>query len=215
MALNKVDTLQRAYNKMDTCSPVGNWIEEPSYNKFASTGNQRRVLVGNWHEELGVPEVATTTTFSSTQRASYNEHNADVTSQARAPLGLRSQRRAAEITRQAIATTLESQAATLSRTTATMEDTYGSSYGDVFGRHVPVRREVPLSAANLTYATDRAITVFSGNPVTGTKMVVQGGTEASANGNPFARNCDFTTNVETSLAPTPFLGRIRTSGGPC
>ena len=201
MALNKVDTLQRAYNKMDTCSPVGYWIEEPSYNKFVGLGVPRRVLVGNWHEEVAPtpPEVPTHAVFNSTQRTSYNEKNADITSQARAPLGLRSQRRAAEITRQAIATTLASQCDTVERNTAKIEEVYGSSYGDVYGRHVPVKRAAPASAAHLTYATDRAITVFSGNPVTGTRMVVQGGTEPSSNGNPFARNCDFTTNVEASL----------------
>ena len=46
MALNRTDTRQRAYNRIDTSNPKGNWIDEPSFNK--STGG---CLMGNWWEE--------------------------------------------------------------------------------------------------------------------------------------------------------------------
>eukprot|EP01065_Artemidia_motanka_P030420 TRINITY_DN36437_c0_g1_i1.p1 TRINITY_DN36437_c0_g1~~TRINITY_DN36437_c0_g1_i1.p1 ORF type:complete len:262 (+),score=89.51 TRINITY_DN36437_c0_g1_i1:64-786(+) len=46
MALNRTDTRQRAYNRIDTSQPQGNWIEEASYNRRGG-----KVLVGNWVEE--------------------------------------------------------------------------------------------------------------------------------------------------------------------
>jgi len=203
MSLNKVDTLQRAYNKMDTCSPVGNWIEERSYNKFVGEGNQnRRVLVGNWQEEsspIASDTLSAANTINSTQRMSYNEASSDISSQARPPLGLRSQRRAAEITKLAIEATVKCQQASVDLITATPEEVFGSTYGDVFGRNQrQLRHEVPQEGKDLTYTSDSAITAYTGNPVTGTKMSVQGGTEETL-GKPFARNSDFTRDIKTSL----------------
>jgi hypothetical protein len=50
MAFNCADTRQRAYNRIDTSNPGGNWIDEKGYNK-ARVGHGTRVLVGNWQEE--------------------------------------------------------------------------------------------------------------------------------------------------------------------
>ena len=52
MAFNCSDTRQRAYNRIDTSSPGGNWIDEKQYNKAeAASTRDKRVLVGNWQEE--------------------------------------------------------------------------------------------------------------------------------------------------------------------
>ena len=37
MSLNRVDTRQRAYQRIDTSNPTGTWIDESGYNKY-STG---------------------------------------------------------------------------------------------------------------------------------------------------------------------------------
>lgn len=49
MAFNCADTRQRAYNRIDTSNPHGNWVDERSYNKTGTAG--RRTLVGNWQED--------------------------------------------------------------------------------------------------------------------------------------------------------------------
>ena len=46
MAFNRTDTRQRAYNKIDVCSPHGNWVDERTYNR-----SRKGCLVGNWQEE--------------------------------------------------------------------------------------------------------------------------------------------------------------------
>eukprot|EP01012_Entosiphon_sulcatum_P041737 TRINITY_DN5561_c0_g1_i1.p1 TRINITY_DN5561_c0_g1~~TRINITY_DN5561_c0_g1_i1.p1 ORF type:complete len:226 (+),score=47.29 TRINITY_DN5561_c0_g1_i1:201-878(+) len=48
MALNRTDTRQRAYNRLDVCSPQGHWIDEPQFSKSSS---YKGVRVGNWQEE--------------------------------------------------------------------------------------------------------------------------------------------------------------------
>eukprot|EP01062_Namystynia_karyoxenos_P029836 TRINITY_DN22349_c0_g1_i1.p1 TRINITY_DN22349_c0_g1~~TRINITY_DN22349_c0_g1_i1.p1 ORF type:complete len:241 (+),score=62.01 TRINITY_DN22349_c0_g1_i1:76-798(+) len=47
MALNRTDTRQRAYNRIDSSQPQGNWIDEAAYNKHGPG----KVLMGNWVEE--------------------------------------------------------------------------------------------------------------------------------------------------------------------
>eukprot|EP00756_Hemistasia_phaeocysticola_P039103 Hpha_TRINITY_DN16797_c5_g3::TRINITY_DN16797_c5_g3_i2::g.79028::m.79028 len=52
MALNRTDTRQRAYNRIDTSQQQGNWIEEASYNKHGGG----KILMGNWVEERGLKD---------------------------------------------------------------------------------------------------------------------------------------------------------------
>jgi len=51
--MNRTDTRQRAYNRIDSSQQQGNWIEEASYNK---NGSQGKVLMGNWVEERGLQD---------------------------------------------------------------------------------------------------------------------------------------------------------------
>eukprot|EP00759_Apiculatamorpha_spiralis_P012644 PhF_6_TR19610/c0_g1_i2/m.28613 len=222
MALNKVDTLQRAYNKLDAYSPLGHWVDEPSYNRQQrsnSSSKNRKVLVGNWQEEtvqsggnattiLGASlsantntTIADTSALSSTQRASYNEANSDISSQAPPPIGLRSQRRAAEITQLAVSKVKAYQEDTVRKNTSTTEEVFGSSYGDQFGRKSTEKKSIPDSIDHLTYVTDQPVTLYTGNPLTGSSMKVQGMTPSSSlpQRSKFARNNDFTTGVDKTL----------------
>lgn len=52
MAFNRTDTRQRAYNRIDSSQPQGNWIDEASYNK----GGGGKCLMGNWVEERNLQE---------------------------------------------------------------------------------------------------------------------------------------------------------------
>ena len=53
MAFNTADTRQRAYNRIDTCNPGGNWIDEKQFNK-ARPGAAQKILCGNWNEETSL-----------------------------------------------------------------------------------------------------------------------------------------------------------------
>eukprot|EP00668_Euglena_longa_P005299 GGOE01006238.1.p1 GENE.GGOE01006238.1~~GGOE01006238.1.p1 ORF type:complete len:227 (-),score=60.62 GGOE01006238.1:246-926(-) len=59
MALNKADTRQRAYRKLDTSEPGGHWIEEAAFNG--------KVLVGNWQEERTLGEGLQTTVLQNSR----------------------------------------------------------------------------------------------------------------------------------------------------
>lgn len=53
MAFNTADTRQRAYNRIDTCNPGGNWIDEKQFNK-KRPGATQKILCGNWNEETAL-----------------------------------------------------------------------------------------------------------------------------------------------------------------
>jgi len=220
MAFNSADTRQRAYNRIDTSSPHGNWIDEKAYNKRGTAGaHGARTLVGNWQEETVLEvdmsanghEMSTlrqrgkylTGGFESTayllspleqsdrvadhqttQRVSYNEVNANVATQKKAPLGVRSHLRAQMIIEDATTKVKEASRRTVP---APVHSTYRETIGGLTESRTPVDESV-LEAR---YVKEVPITIYTGNPQSGAQMVIPGRSSECGAGNPLGKNTSF------------------------
>ena len=230
MAFNTADTRQRAYNRIDTCNPAGNWIEEKQYNKNRP-GASQRILCGNWQEETalegdlieqGIPvttlrhDTATghfsggfesspyltmavdprdrRTELVTTQRASFNGSNSDLSTQKQPALGARSRIRMSDVivsAKEELEKTVSDRAA---RSSGMLDATTGSkvslqsTYSHV---HCKPEEKRVVSAVSDSYLSDRPITLYTGNPVNGKKMVVHGQTPEGSLVGPHHKHSQF------------------------
>jgi hypothetical protein len=229
MAFNTADTRQRAYNRIDTCNPGGNWIDEKQYNK-SRPGATKKILCGNWQEEhslegdlmsQGIP-VATIrqndatghfvggfesspyltmavnpkdrrTELTSTQRASFNEKNSDLSTQKQPSLGARSQIRLNDVV-SAAKEELQKTVSEREARSSGMLDLNGSkielqsTYRGVHGK--PEAKRVVETVSD-EYLSDRPITLYTGNPSSGATMVVHGKTPNGSLVGPHHKHAHF------------------------
>jgi hypothetical protein len=220
MAFNCADTRQRAYNRIDTSNPQGNWVDERSYNR-PDNALRGRTLVGNWQEEVHL-------------EADMNDNGHDVSL-----LRQRGRYMTGGFESTAYLLSPEEQGNRLADTVTTNRHSFNDTNGDVAMQRKPklgVRSELraqmviaeaeklaadaaqapaePLSTTYRATLSDRSkeqprtidmqqtleqskklstpITLYSGNPQSGVKMAVQGASSAAGTGNPHGKNCSFT-----------------------
>eukprot|EP01059_Diplonema_ambulator_P011276 TRINITY_DN2122_c2_g5_i2.p1 TRINITY_DN2122_c2_g5~~TRINITY_DN2122_c2_g5_i2.p1 ORF type:complete len:242 (+),score=38.19 TRINITY_DN2122_c2_g5_i2:37-726(+) len=215
MALNKTDTRQRAYNRIDSSSPQGNWVDEKSYNKSRSG-----CLMGNWWEEdvlrasVGETEQRSggkrgqgglestkflinpaadrpqdASHFMSLTKTDYNATTSDVKLLKPPRLGARTQRRVDEVL--AAAKQMQEQQ-DHEEAAKTVYRTHASTYSEANRSTKVPQTTGPIDSFD--YTEDQPITLYTGNPETGSRMAVQGNTCGTGR-NTMARNCNFSTPI--------------------
>ena len=124
-----------------------------------------------------------------TVRDSFNERNGDVASQAKPPLGARSALRAEMIVAEARALVAD---AAMKEAERSRGGAVRSTYEDTLAGKRVKPPPVDPRVLEAPYADDAPVTLYTGNPRSGAKMVVPGKTEAAGAGNPHGRSTHFT-----------------------
>jgi hypothetical protein len=196
------------------------WLGEKLYNRTGRPG--AKTLVGNWAEEgrletdvefrnassgfptapgaesspflvsAVAPEARTMAHVTTEQRAEYTAENGDLMKLRGAGSGVRAQLRAQMVLDEA---RLMVEADTQRRADLLRPAAVSTAYRDTHGSSVegpPVRTVVPDTVMQQRYASDVAVTLYSGDPVTGEFMATQGRTgHAEGARNPQAKNSAF------------------------
>lgn len=216
-AYNRIDTSnphgswidEKFYNRGGTRNAktlVGNWQEEERLEGDMATAGRDQSVVrkegkyfkGGFESTAYLlsdkEEFDRQAEATSMHRQSFTEANGDIRTTKKPPMGVRSGIRAQMVLAEAQRAVAEAEEASRPRD-APLTTTYRETVSHVGTDGNTVKstyRGRPQDAAD--YVSDTPITLYTGNPVTGSKMVVHGVTSAGGTGNALAKNTTFTHN---------------------
>ena len=212
-AYNRIDTSnpqgswidEKYYNRGGTGRSktlVGNWQEEERLETDMVDAGQAQTVVKKEGKYFKGGFESTSYLLSAKEQndrdldgtsmhaMSYNDSNADVKKQRKAPLGVRNSIRAQMVLEEAQEVVRQQEEAARLKD-APLSTTYRETVSKVGNSGNTTRSEFKGTAGRPDYAADTPITVYTGNPQSGVRMKVQGLTATTGTGNPLAKNTGF------------------------
>lgn len=215
-AYNRIDTSnphgswidEKFYNRAGTVGSktlIGNWQEEERLEADMNAAGRDQTIVrkdGKYYkggfestayllsDKEESERLAQTVTM---HRESFTEKNGDISTTKKPQLGVRSNIRAQMILEQAQAE-LKAQEEAQRQRDAPLTSTYRETISHNSNASATKGVFAGRTEGAPSYTEDVPITLYTGNPHTGSTMTVHGKTMADGTGNPLAKNTNFTYN---------------------